>query len=80
MTQWVIIIAGISGKVSAPSSPGNDPGTASIDDLAQAIRLDLPFRRWSMRAFGGARSARPAYLDPNLRISAEVVVPLTVTR
>jgi len=50
MTQWVSIIAGISGKgkVSSPSSPGNDPGAASIADLVQAIRLDPPFRRWSM--------------------------------
>jgi len=31
-------------------------------------------------SLGGARSARPGYLDPNLRISGEVVVPLTVTR
>ncbi len=50
MTQWVSIIAGISGKgkVSSPSSPGNDPGAGSIADLVQAIRLDPPFRRWSM--------------------------------
>jgi len=67
------------GKVSSPSARATTPG--------RPVSTTWPKRFASIHRFdgvnaslGGARSARPGYLDPNLRISGEVVVPLTVTR
>jgi len=81
MTQWVSIIAGISGRQGLVAlEPGQrprggqyrrpDPSDSPRATVSTVVNVSL----------GGARSARPGYLDPNLRISGEVVVPLTVTR